>query len=339
MNKLTPTQDMAGLCLGVSSNVRSSVRAFAAVALLTSLALTNAHAGDDAKATQTAPPPEMAPPTLGSNITGLLNFEFSDKYYTPRGLESSKNGISFQPLLILFFDLYHSKTKPLTDLSFNLGVWNDIDSGENGARPGNWDEIDGFFGMEAKLYDQWKIDAEETFFNSQTHSYQTSTNFDFKTTYLDHWFGDSGFSINPYAEIFVETSRKATVAFNYATDDRGFYGVFGLDPTYKFKSIPLTLEVPISANIVSEDFYQRVNGTPGGAGLAVISTELKATTPLSFIPISYGAWSIYAGVQYYHLDNAGLEDGNQALQGNPPGSNIHRDTNLYQLHGGITCFF
>jgi hypothetical protein len=340
MNKLTYTQN--GLCsLGVPGRRRPFLRFLAAIALLTALSLGAARAGDDDTKASTAPatPPEIAPPKLGSNITGLLNFEFSDKYYTPRGLESSKNGISFQPLLILFFDLYNSKTGPLTDLSFNLGIWNDIDSGKNGADPGNWDEIDGFFGMEAKLYKDFKLDAEETFFRSQTNSYETSTNFDFKTTYLDHWFGDSGFSINPYAEIFVETSAKATVAFNYATDDRGFYGSFGIDPTYKFKSIPLTVELPSYVNVVSDDFYQKVDGTPGGSGAAVISTELKGTTPLSFIPISYGIWSAYAGVQYYHLDNAGLEDGNQALTGNTPGSNIHRDHDLYQLHWGMTCFF
>ena len=209
----------------------------------------------------------------------------------------------------------------------------------NGANPGHWDEIDGFFGLEAKLFKDWKLDAEETFFKSQTNSYATTTNFDFKTTYLDHWFGDSGFSINPFGEVFVETSAKSTVAFNVSTDDQGFYGSFGFDPTYKFKWIPLTVELPTFANVVSEDFYQRANGTPGGAGLAVVSTEIKATTPLTFIPISYGAWSAYAGVQYYHLDNPGLEDGNQALTGNTPGSSKHRDHDLYQLHWGLTCFF
>ncbi len=84
------------------------------------------------------------------------------------------------------------------------------------------------------------------------------------------------------------------------------------------------------ANFVSEDFYQRSNGTPGGVGLAVISTEIKATTPLKFIPISYGAWSAYAGVQYYHLDNPGLEDGNQLL-GNSLGDPSKRDTNLVSV--------
>jgi hypothetical protein len=307
--------------------------------LFTAVATGGAQAGDDTK-TMKPSTSDIAAPALGSKITGLLNFDFSDKYLTPRGLDVSKNGGAFQPLLILFFNLYHTDDpKPLTDLTFNMGVWNDIDVGENGANPGNWDEIDGFFGMEAKLFKDWKLDAEETFFKSQTNSYKVSTNFDFKTTYLDHWFGDSGFSINPYGEIFVETTQKATVAFNYATDHKGFYGVVGLDPTYKFKTIPLTLELPTFANIVSNSFYQRINGSAGGPGLAVVSTEFKATTPLSFIPISYGAWSAYAGVQFYYLNNPGLLDGNQALQNEAIGTSSHRDRELVQYHVGVTCFF
>ncbi len=143
--------------------------------------------------------PVVEKPVLRKRHNRLLNFDVSDKYYTPRGLISSKNGISMQPLLILFFNVYKSDTGPLNELKFNIGVWNDIDTGTNGTpaafggKPGNWDEIDGFAGVEARIYKDWKLDAEETFFRSQTDSYATSTNFDFKATYLDHWFGDSGF--------------------------------------------------------------------------------------------------------------------------------------------------
>ncbi len=331
----------------VSKGVCTTGLLFAATALFTVALTPVAYADDadsDAKDMKSVAAPVVEKPSLGSAITGLLNFDVSDKYYTPRGLISSKNGISMQPLLIIFVQAYKSDTGPLNELKFNFGVWNDIDTGTNGTpaafggKPGNWDEIDGFAGVEAKIYKDWKLDAEETFFRSQTDSYATSTNFDFKATYLDHWFGDSGFSINPYAEVFVETSRKATVAFNVSTDDRGFYGSFGFDPTYKFKSIPLTLELPTYGNFVSEDFYQRSNGTPGGCGLAVVSTELKGTVPLAFIPIQYGAWSAYAGISYFHLDNPGLKDGNQLL-GNTLGDPRGRDTDLYQWHFGLTCFF
>ena len=47
------------------------------------------------------PAPVVEHPALGSKITGWLNFEFSDEYYTPCGLQASNSGISFQPLPIL----------------------------------------------------------------------------------------------------------------------------------------------------------------------------------------------------------------------------------------------
>lgn len=337
MNKLTLRNQISRG--GDWNRAKSCLSTLALGALFITIGMGGARAGEDTKSTKMSTN-DIAAPALGSKITGLLNLDFSDKYITPRGLVSSKNGGAFQPLLILFLNAYHNDDKaPLTDLTFNIGVWNDIDVGENGANRGNWNEIDGFFGVEAKLYKDWKLDAEETFFKSQTNSYNTTTNFDFKTTYLDHWFGDSGFSINPYGEVFVETSQKSTVVFNQGNYHRGFYGSIGLDPTYKFKSIPLTIELPTFANIVSDEFYQRINGAAGGPGLAVVSTELKATTPLSFIPISYGAWSAYAGIQYYYLNNPGLLDGNQALESHPIGGNVQRDRDMFQYHVGLTCFF
>src|SRR4030095_9278018 len=129
-------------------------------------------------------------------------------------------------------------------------------------------------------------------------------------------------------------SDKATVVFNPATSDESWYFSVGINPTYKFKSIPLTLSFPTYINIVEDDFYQRIDGTPGGSDVAVFSTQIKAIVPLSFIPASYGSWSVYAAFQYYHLDNPGLLDGNQVL-----GADASREENLYQIHGGLTIFF
>jgi hypothetical protein len=344
MNKLISIPDPIRCRLGVvAKGVRSAVPLLAATALLTLVPAFSAHAADaateadsDSKDMKGVAAPVVEKESLGSNITGLINFDFSDKYYTPRGLMSSNGGISFQPIVILFFDLYKNDRGPLNDLTFNFGVWNDVDTHENPSEknPGNWNELDGFFGMEAKLYKDWKVDLTETFFRSMTESYDTTTNLDFQVAYQDHWFGDSDFSINPYFGFFYETSKIPVVLG--AVDQ--YYGTIGMDPTYKFKSIPVTIELPTFANIVSDSFYEKFDGSPGGEGVAVISTELKATTPLSFIPISYGKWSAYAGVQYYHLDNPGLEDGNRILKNNAKGTGP-ADTDLYQFHWGMTCFF
>ena len=87
-------------------------------------------------------------------------------------------------------------------------------------------------------------------------------------------------------------------------------------------------------NIVSSDFYQKTDGTNGGSGAAVVSTGIKFSTPLKFIPKSYGSWTAYAGYEYYYLNNEGLLEGNQALTGKP-----NQERNLSRFYGGISVFF
>ena len=97
----------------------------------------------------------------------------------------------------------------------------------------------------------------------------------------------------------------------------------------------MKLEFPTFMNIVADDFYQKFDGSGGGSGVAVISTGIKASVPLKFIPQEYGFWTWYAGVKYYHLDNEGLEDGNSVLT---TGSD-NTDNDLFQFHTGLTIFF
>ena len=271
-------------------------------------------------------------PESGLRIHGLVNLEFSDHYITPRGLNVENQGLIFQPLVLLFWNLYSNESGFLNDVTLTTGVWNSIHSKKSGAEPSHWNEIDPIGGLTFKFAKELQFDVFWSAFQSQTDSYDTSNNLSLKLTWNDHLW--ESFSINPYVEYWAELSDKATVVFNSATSDESWYFSVGINPTYKFKSIPLTLSFPTYINIVEDDFYQRFDGTPGGSDVAVFSTQIKATVPLSFIPASYGSWSVYAAFQYYHLDNAGLLDGNQVL-----GADASREENLYQIHGGLTIFF
>lgn len=265
------------------------------------------------------------------NLHGLLAFDFSDHYITPRGLNTENQGVVIQPLLLLFWDLYSSKTGPLDDISLTTGVWNDWDSHQSGATPGNWNEIDPILGLTFKAEKSWQFDVFYTEFHSQTDSYPPSTNLDLKLTYHDA--GVAGFSFNPYLEYFQDLHEKATVVFNPATSHLSDYWAIGCDPTYHLTSGGAQLELPTFANFVGRDFYQRLDGGPGGSGFAVFSTELKASTPLNFMPTSYGHWSAYIAEQYYYLDNHGLIDGNTVL------ASATRKSDLFQFHTGFTIFF
>lgn len=305
-----------------------------ALALLAAGALTysaapQAFAGAEEKLAKSVVEEE----SLGLRIHGLVNIDVSDHYITPRGLNVENQGVIFQPLVLLFWNLYQSQEGFLNDVTLTTGVWNSIHTKESGAEPSHWNEIDPIAGISFKFAKAFTFDVFWSAFQSQTDSYETSNNLSFKLTYNDTIFGDS-FSINPYVEYWYEVSDKATVVFNPETSSESWYFSLGINPTYKFKSIPLTLSFPTFVNLVEDDFYQRMDGTPGGSGLAVFSTQIKATVPLNFIPKSYGNWSIYASFQYYNLSNDGLLDGNQVL-----GADADREENLYQFHGGLTIFF
>ncbi len=297
--------------------------------LCTGLALSAARAGDASdKLSKSILEPE--PPE--SRVHLLINLEVSDHYITPRGLNVENQGVVFQPLALIFWDLYSSKTGFLNDVSLTTGVWNSWHTRKSGADPGQWNEIDPISGLTFKFANDWTFDAFYTAFCSQTNSYPTSTNLDLKLTYHDHFLGD--FSINPYVEWFKEISQKATVSLVPSEQHESYYFSLGIDPTFSSKRCPVKVELPTYINLVGSHFYQKFDGSGGGSGLAVFSTELKLSVPLSFIPKGYGSWTFYAGVQYYHLSNTGLLDGNVAL--NATSERLH---NLVQFHSGVSIFF
>lgn len=274
----------------------------------------------------------LAPEPEPSRVHALVNVDFSDHYITPRGLNVENQGLIVQPLVLIFWDLYNNPDGFINDVTLTTGVWNSIHSRKSGADPSRWNEIDPIGGLTVKFAKALSLDVFWSAFQSQTDSYETSNNLSIKLTYNDAFC--KRFSFNPYVEYWKELSDKATVVFNPTTSHESYYFSIGINPTYKFESIPLTVSLPTFINICGEDFYQRFDGTPGGSGLAVFSTQFKISTPLSFIPKSYGNWTAYASVQYYHLSNDGVLDGNQVL-----GADAEREENLVQFHGGISVFF
>src|SRR4051794_19985276 len=79
---------------------------------LTALNVVSTHASD-------APPP--------SRVDALLNFEFSDKYLTPRGMIVHEKGLTFQQLALGFFNVYKGDSF-INDFTLVGGVWNDFSS-------------------------------------------------------------------------------------------------------------------------------------------------------------------------------------------------------------------
>ncbi|HWB58339.1 MAG TPA: hypothetical protein VG733_02560 [Chthoniobacteraceae bacterium] len=293
--------------------------------------MTTSGTGADAKGT-TAP----ATPSEEPKIHFLLQNEFSDKYITPRGLIVEDKGVVWQPLGVMLIDLYSKDSGFLTDVTLAPANWASVHSHRAGPQNRNWNEDDPSIALNLTFYKDLELDSTYTAFVSENGAYPTSTNLDEKLTYHDN-FIPGGFSINPYVEYFDELTNKATFNLVPATSKRGYYFVLGVDPKYTVKTAwePITFELPTFVSVVSDHFYQRKDGSPGGSGVGVFSSEFKASIPLDFVPKGYGHWTAYAGFQYYYIANHGALDGNSVFGASAP----DRNHDLYQFHTGIQIFF
>jgi hypothetical protein len=305
------------------------MRSLPAIALLamSSLALTSptsTWAGTPDKAVVEVAPSEPW-------IHALLQIDISDHYITPRGLNVENEGVIFQPLFLVFWDLYKDKDASfLTGISLTTGVWSSIHTNESGADPGYWNEFDPIFGLTFKFKGGITLDTTYTAFDSMVDSYPTSSHLEVKLSYDDTPILGA-FALHPYVAFWQELDEKATVVFNTETSESTYYFTIGINPS--FKAGPVKFEFPTFINLVAEDFYQQFDGSGGGSGLAVFCTSVKASIPLTFVPKDMGFWTLYAGVKYYHLSNDGLRDGNSVLT-----ANEHKD-DLVQFHGGLSIFF
>jgi hypothetical protein len=275
--------------------------------------------------------PVVEPTTPEPWVHALVQLDFSDHYITPRGLNVENEGLIFQPLFLVFWDLYSEKSGFLQDVSLTTGVWSSIHTHKSGADPGYWNEFDPIVGLSFKFADKWKLETNFTAFKSMVDSYPTSSHFETKLSYDDSSLWGGKFSLNPHVAFWQELDEKATVTFNTATSESTYYFTLGINPTIKLD--PVKIEFPTFINLVDDTFYQQFDGSPGGSGLAVFCTGVKATVPLKFMPKEAGFWSLYAGVKYYHLDNQGLLDGNSVLT-----PNEHKQ-DLVQFFGGLSIFF
>jgi hypothetical protein len=139
--------------------------------------------------------------------------------------------------------------------------------------------------------------------------------------------------VSPYVAYWRELHNKSTVMFNPATSEESGYLTLGATPAFGLGAGGSSLEVAAFANIVGSSFYQRLDGSDGGSGLALVSVSPKVSVPLKFLGVSHGAWKASAAFSYFHLRNEGLLDGNQVL------ANPARESNLTQFHGGLSVFF
>ena len=261
--------------------------------------------------------PALADDGSGWSLHGFGDISVKNDYVTPRGLVVTTSGATVQVLNGLVF------VSP-GGVAIHAGTWTDINPGYS-RTDGNItavNEFDYFVGIDMDIAPKLNAGVEYVQFISGQSSvaFKDERNIEFSLKYKDG-SKDSPYSINPYAKLFwAFDSKSSTVVLGKAG---GTFDVeLGAVPTYKTPG--LTLSAPTWFTVGPKSYW----GTGASKDLAptwftvgpksywgtgaskdgnfgVISTGLKASTPLSFLKGAAGA-NVYAQVQYFHLINDNL---------------------------------
>lgn len=285
-----------------------------ALAALALPAATTVACADEAAA-GTPPPP--------SRTHALVNFEFSDKYLTPRGMIVQNEGLVFQNLVLGFFNLYGSDSFSATLVG---GVWNCFGSSklaDNSGNPTSWYEIDPIAGVSFGLGKNVTLDVTYTAFNMQIFNIPFSEHLETKLSFNDSEYL-KGFALHPYISMWNELHNKAVANTDGARADESFYFDIGIAPSWSCSKTGLKLEAPCRILIAESDFYGTGAGSHSTVGLYELG--VKATIPMKFMPAGYGNWSAHLGGKYM----AFVDDNLRATQGR---------SETFQIFGGLTTFF
>jgi hypothetical protein len=284
-------------------------------------------------------------PEQSAKVDLLLNFEFSDKYVTPRGQIVRDKGVTIQPLLLAFLDLYKSDKTFFNDFKIVGGIWNDFGSSAVakhppfGSKPDtNYTESDPIFGISTTFLKKFTFEATYTAFIEQILDIGTSHHVFLKLSYDDSDLL-KGFALHPYFMWWRELSGKSTAAdVPYAVFGKkdapgpSYYFEIGITPGYTFKQLgDLRLDLPCRVLLPSSDFYGEFYHSASTVGLFEVGAKL--TYPLKFMPKNYGFWSLYAGYRYMNFVDENLQ---QMQAFNSPGKAVE---DVHQVYGGLTIFF
>ena len=281
----------------------------------------------------------------------LFNVDFANQYVTPRGMMVRDQGLTVQPLILGFFNVYKSDSF-INSVTLVGGMWNDIGTKSVGiyggydSKPGTqWTEIDPIGGFSIGFAKYFTLDVTATAFVEQIENIGTSSHLDNKLSFDDSALLPlGGFGFHPYFEYWQELSGKATDADlpaslgiappsthgKYLEPGSSYYFETGVDPSYAFKD-GIKIEVPFDVLLPNERFYGEFYHKASTVGLFDVGA--KVTVPMKFMPDGYGHWSFHVGVKYMYFvdDNLyNLNAFNSQLQPT-------RDTTL--VYAGVSVFF
>ncbi len=283
-------------------------------------------------------PPAAPPPASRVNV--LVNFEFADKYLTPRGMIVHDRGLTFQNLVLGLVNVYKGDHF-INDVTLVPGVWNDFSTdglpNSNGDGKTGWVEIDPIAGISVTFAKHFTLSETYTAFNMQVLNIPFSQHLESKLAYDDtHLLGK--FALHPYFIHWQELQNKATAAQvpyavfnNEAGPGPSHYFEFGVAPSISVQEIGLKLEAPCRVLLPDSRFYGEYYGKSSVVGLYELG--LKGTVPMKFMPKGYGNWSFHAGFKFMHLEDDNVQN---MQEFNAPGKSVG---DVFQIFCGLSTFF
>ena len=238
----------------------------------------------------------------GPSLHGFGEVSVKNDYVTPRGLVVTTGGATVQVLEGLVLVLP-------TGVAFHAGTWTDLNPGysKTDGNISTINEFDFFVGADAEIATGLKAGVEYVQFISGQPSvaFHDERNIEFSLKYSDA--PSAAFSFNPYAKLFwAFSSKSSTVVLGKAG---GTFDIeLGAVPTLKASVV--TFSAPTWVTVGPKSYWlTKTNAAVFAAdrsNFGVVSTGLKASTPLSFIKGGAGA-NVFLFGQYYHLINDGLQ--------------------------------
>jgi hypothetical protein len=271
----------------------------------------------------TEEPESVISRTATSRMHFLFQTEFASGYTTPRGMIVRNHGLTIQPLLLAFVDLYKGGGF-INNVVALAGVWNDLGtSGVSkhppfGSHPKTiWTEIDPMGGISIGFAKYLTLDVTYITFVEQILDIPTAQNLETKLRFDDSDFLGA-FAIHPqllYWQELVNKSTDADVPYEVLGPSpksgsnphpgESFYFELGVAPSYTFRqAADLKIEAPSRLLLPNSKFYGEYYGNSSTVGLFELG--LKASVPLTFMPKDYGNWGTYAGLKYQYYNDKNL---------------------------------
>jgi hypothetical protein len=271
----------------------------AGMALLCCGATSDLAAAADLPETPVAPAVPYSPPSSAFDIHGFSDTSLKNDYITPRGLLVTNKGATVQTVDLLILDVFQNPTGTISDVSFVVGTFIDLNPGYQAPNTTAYNEIDYIGGISMQVAQNWTLSAQYLQFDSPQSAFFVERNLELGVKY-----DDSGWNkllpLNPYAKLFYTFKGKSSVVVtgNTATFDVevGAIPAYDLHP----HGLPFVLTAPTWVTVGPSEFWG------GSSNFGVFSTGLVATTPLPTIaPIGKFApkAALHFGVQYYRILN------------------------------------